>query len=181
MPGLRLLTLTTLVHIIPGSLTHVGLTSLGPSANEHVQYDDDHQLRRLQSHHSSTEANNSARDLLKTIFREVSLMLNSLSPNLHEPDKRRKNRRSLPDSISEADSRMFKQIWDAYSRHKYQNQVAEDRYFFFPNFDSWADSFTMYFWRDMAFNVLKIVGLSALYYLAPGVLAWYTQTFGNTV
>jgi len=31
----------------------------------------------------------------------------------------------------------------------------------------------------MAFNILNIVGISALYYLVPGVLAWYTQTLGK--
>ncbi|CAL4118810.1 unnamed protein product [Meganyctiphanes norvegica] len=175
MSGLCILTLTVLIHIIPGSICQAD--SAAEDRYSPVQYDEDHHLRRLQSDTSSSKALRNPKDMLHTLFRNLEGLLKDYSIM---NTSRRKYKRSPQASISLEDSRKLKQIWNAYNRKQDSQSVAEGRYFGFPSFDAWASSFTMYFARDMAFNVFKIVGLSALYYLAPGVLTWYTQTFGST-
>lgn len=56
--------------------------------------------------------------------------------------------------------------------------LPQARFAGFGSFDAWLDAFIHTLKRDTIFNVGKIGGIILLYYLAPGVLTWFTNTFG---
>lgn len=56
--------------------------------------------------------------------------------------------------------------------------LPEARFFGFGTFDAWLNAFMYTLKRDTIFNVGKIGGIILLYYLAPGVLYWFSDTFG---
>lgn len=48
----------------------------------------------------------------------------------------------------------------------------------FGSLDAWLDAFMYTLKRDTIFNVAKIGGLILLHYLAPGMLTWFSNSFG---
>ncbi|KAK3858991.1 hypothetical protein Pcinc_034854 [Petrolisthes cinctipes] len=57
--------------------------------------------------------------------------------------------------------------------------MSPRRIMLFTTLDAWVAAFQQTFKRDMIFNVGKVGGLILLHYLAPDLLAWFTDTFGS--
>lgn len=57
-------------------------------------------------------------------------------------------------------------------------RLPQSRIAGFGSFDAWLDAFMYTLKRDTIFNVAKIGGLILLHYLAPGVLTWFSNSFG---